>query len=172
MFAESKNIGLLPNKIFGRMLEEAERTPSDFEELAAQLFDAMREGGRIGYERVEWFNGGLFDDDRALPLKRDDIRLIRRAAERDWSEIDPSIFGTLFVRGLDPDKRSQLGAQYTDRDKIMMIIEPVITRPWLAEWAKAKADIEALLRRADIADTLDRSGRRGHAAQRTRAENE
>src|SRR5439155_25585991 len=100
------------------------------------------------------------------------IRLIRRAAERDWSEIDPSIFGTLFVRGLDPDKRSQLGAQYTDRDKIMMIIEPVITRPWLAEWAKAKADIEALLRRADIADTLDRSGRRGHAAQRTRAENE
>src|SRR2546427_551976 len=82
MFAESKNIGLLPNKIFARMLEEAERTPSDFEELAAQLFDAMREGGRIGYERVEWFNGGLFDDDRALPLKRDGIRLVRRAAER------------------------------------------------------------------------------------------
>ena len=33
------------------------------------------------------------------------------------SEIDPSILGTLFERGLDPDKRSQLGAHYTDREK-------------------------------------------------------
>jgi hypothetical protein len=36
------------------------------------LFAAMREGGRIGFERVDWFNGGLFDDDSALPLTRDD----------------------------------------------------------------------------------------------------
>ena len=88
----------------------------------------MRAGGRIGFERVDWFNGGLFDDDNALPLTREDIALIREAAGRDWAEIDPSIFGTLFERGLDPDKRSQLGAHYTDRDKIMLIVEPVIIR--------------------------------------------
>ena len=46
----------------------------------------------------------------------------------DWSEIDPSILGTLFERGLDPAKRAQLGAHYTDRDKIMLIIEPVVIR--------------------------------------------
>ena len=63
------------------------------------------------------------------------------AAALDWSEIDPSILGTLFERGLDPDKRSQLGAHYTDRDKIMLIVEPVIIRPWLAEWETAKAEI-------------------------------
>ena len=28
------------------------------------------------------------------------------------------ILGTLFERGLDPDKRAQFGAHYTDRDKI------------------------------------------------------
>ena len=105
----------------------------DFKALASSLFSAMREGGRIGFERVDWFNGGLFDDDSALPLTRDDIALVREAAARDWAEIDPSIFGTLFERGLDPDKRSQLGARYTDRDKIMLIVEPVIIRPWLAE---------------------------------------
>ena len=49
-----------------------------------------------------------------------------KAAALDWSEIDPSILGTLFERGLDPDKRSQLGAHYTDRDKIMRIVDPVI----------------------------------------------
>jgi type II restriction/modification system DNA methylase subunit YeeA len=139
MFAE--DVDLLPGKMFGRMLESAASSPSEFEALASSLFAAMREGGRIGFERVDWFNGGLFDDDRALPLTGEEIRLMREAAARDWAEIDPSIFGTLFERGLDPDKRSQLGAHYTDRDKIMLIVEPVITRPWLAEWAATKATI-------------------------------
>src|SRR3954454_19129119 len=66
----------------------------------------------------------------------------------DWSDIDPSIFGTLFERGLDPDKRSQLGAHYTDRDKIMLIVEPVILRPLTREWEEAKQAIQALLKRA------------------------
>ena len=37
----------------------------------------------------------------------------------DWSEVDPSILGTLFERGLDPGKRAQLGAHYTDGEKIL-----------------------------------------------------
>ena len=127
MFAE--DVDLLPGKMFGRMLDGAMRSPGEFETLASSLFSAMRAGGRIGFERVDWFNGGLFDDDAALPLTRDDIALVREAADRDWAEIDPSIFGTLFERGLDPGKRSQLGAHYTDRDKIMLIVEPVIDPP-------------------------------------------
>jgi type II restriction/modification system DNA methylase subunit YeeA len=51
----------------------------------------------------------------------------------------------VFERGLDPDKRSQLGAHYTDRDKIMMIVEPVIIRPLLAEWEVAKSEISQAL---------------------------
>jgi type II restriction/modification system DNA methylase subunit YeeA len=139
MFAE--DVDLLPGKMFGRMLDGAARSPGEFEALASSLFAAMRAGGRVGFERVDWFNGGLFDDDNALPLTREDIALVRDAAARDWAEIDPSIFGTLFERGLDPDKRSQLGAHYTDRDKIMLIVEPVIIRPWLAEWEMTKAVI-------------------------------
>ena len=63
---------------------------------------------------------------------------VLEASDLDWSEIDPSILGTLFERGLDPDKRAQLGAHYTDRDKIMLIVEPVVIRPWLAEWKAEK----------------------------------
>ena len=103
----------------------------------------MSFGGRVGFETVAWFNGGLFDDDAALPLDRAGIETTLAAAALDWSEIDPSILGTLFERGLDPDKRSQLGAHYTDRDKIMRIVEPVVVRPWLAAWETAKADIAA-----------------------------
>jgi hypothetical protein len=168
MFAEW--IGLLPNKMFGRMLEQAERAPQDFEELAADLFAAMRKGGRVGFERVDWFNGGLFDDDRALPLSKEDIRIVRQVAARDWADIDASIFGTLFERGLDPDKRSQLGAHYTDRDKIMMIIEPVITRPLLAEWANIKAEVANQFAAAEQArsrrPTTQRSARAVYVAAR------
>ena len=71
---------------------------------------------------------------RRYPLTRKIPQLVLKAARLDWSDIDPSIFGTLFERGLDPDKRSQLGAHYTDRDKIMMLVEPVIIRPLQAEW--------------------------------------
>src|SRR5690606_27144711 len=124
MFAE--DVDLLPNRMFTRMLEHSVASPADFPALARDLFGAMLKGGRIGFERVDWFNGGLFDDDAALPLEKAEIEQVLAAARLDWAEIDPSIFGTLFERGLDPDKRSQLGAHYTDRDKIMLIIEPVI----------------------------------------------
>ena len=62
------------------------------------------------------------------------------AASLDWSLIDPTIFGTLFERFLDPDKRAQIGAHYTDPEKIMMIVEPVVLRPLRAEWEAAKAE--------------------------------
>ena len=149
MFAE--DVGLLPDNMFTRMLEHARRRPEEFQSLARALFGAMATGGRIGFEAVARFNGGLFDDDTALPLDKAGIETTLEAAALDWSEIDPSILGTLFERGLDPDKRSQLGAHYTDREKIMRIVEPVVTRPWLAEWEAAKGEIAAGLDRATAA---------------------
>ena len=159
MFAE--DVGLLTDNMFTRMLEQARRRPDEFADLARDLFGAMSAGGRVGFESVAWFNGGLFDDDTALPLDRDGIETALKAAALDWSEIDPSIFGTLFERGLDPDKRSQLGAHYTDRDKIMRIVEPVIVRPLLAEWEIEKEKIAAAVAKEDRARPARRLRRTG-----------
>ena len=52
MFAE--DAGLLPNKMFVRMLEAAKSRPQDFERLASSLFAAMKSGGLVGFERIEW----------------------------------------------------------------------------------------------------------------------
>jgi len=120
MFAE--DIGLLPNAMFSRMLEHAAKRPAEFVDLAQDLFRAMQSGGRVGFEHVEWFNGGLFDTNEVLPLEQEDTALVLKAARLDWSEIDPSIFGTLFERGLDPDKRSQLGA----RSGILALLLPFL----------------------------------------------
>ncbi|HBU15828.1 MAG TPA: class I SAM-dependent DNA methyltransferase [Gemmobacter sp.] len=161
MFAE--DVDLLPSKMFERMIHAARIRPDAFELHARTLFAAMRSGGMVGFEQVEWFNGGLFDSDDALPLTREDIDDLTAAATLDWSDIDPSILGTLFERGLDPDKRSQLGAHYTDRDKIMQIVGPVIVQPLLAEWETVKTQIAAELARAADAKAK---------AARTKAENE
>ncbi len=153
MFAE--DVDLLPKKMFERMIKTARPQPETFALHAKTLFAAMKGGGMVGFEPVEWFNGGLFDTDETLPLEWQDIDDLIRATGPDWADIDPSIFGTLFERGLDPDKRSQLGAHYTDRAKIMQIVGPVIVEPLLAEWAEVKARIAALIENAPKA-TKDR----------------
>ncbi len=66
LFAE--DVGLLPDNMFTRMLEQARRRPDEFAELARDLFRAMSAGGRVRFESVAWFNGGLFDDGTALPF--------------------------------------------------------------------------------------------------------
>ena len=149
MFAD--DVGLLPDAMFTRLLEQARQSPDEFETMARNLFGAMAAGGRVGIETVGWFNGGLFKDDATLPMNKTQIETTLKASELDWSNIDPSILGTLFERGLDPNKRSQLGAHYTDREKIMRIIDPVIVRPLLAEWMNVKAVIANRLERATAA---------------------
>jgi hypothetical protein len=166
MFAE--DVGLLPDHLFTKMLRASKLRPDRFETNARKLFAAMAEGGDIDFTPIDWFNGGLFDDDVALPLTAPDIDDLLRAAERHWDQIDPSILGTLFERGLDPSKRSQLGAHYTDRDKIMMIVRPTIIEPLEAEWAGAMAKMTALVENAPKA-TKEKLLRGAELAKRTKA---
>ncbi|TCT42798.1 class I SAM-dependent DNA methyltransferase [Martelella mediterranea] len=170
MFAE--DVDLLPSKLFTRMIERGLDDPSEFETFARSLFLAMKSGGLVGFERVAWFNGGLFNDDLAFSLTKDELKIVHRAAVQYWGDIDPSILGTLFERGLDPEKRSQLGAHYTDREKIMMIVGPTIIEPLAAEWSATRSVIEGLMKKAELADaaaktTRGRSGSRKQGAATT-----
>ena len=49
------------------------------------------------------------------------------------------------MRGLDPDRRSQLGAQYTDRGSILRLVEPVLIAPLRREFEEVKAQIADVL---------------------------
>lgn len=161
LFAEDAD--LLPANVFTRALQATTRRPETAEAMLRDLFRVMHKGGNFGPEYVEWFNGGLFDSDDALPLQLDDINDVLAAAKLDWSAIEPSIFGTLFERGLDPSKRAQLGAHYTDAASIMRIVDPVIKEPLLDEWDQSKAKIAASLEKAEKAKA---------PATRTKATNE
>src|SRR5690606_26638086 len=107
-------------------------------EYLTALFKAMSTGGEVLLEDVPHFNGGLFDGSDALPLDQGEINLLYKAALLDWAEVEPAIFGTLFERSLDPEKRSQLGAHYTSRHDIMRIVEPVIMQPLRQRWGEIR----------------------------------
>jgi type II restriction/modification system DNA methylase subunit YeeA len=140
LFAE--DVGLLPNKLATRILEKTLKTPSRAKTYLTQLFEAMATGGEVLLEEVPYFNGGLFEGTGALPLESEELEILWKASKLDWTEVEPSIFGTLFERSLDPAKRSQLGAHYTSREDILKIVEPVILEPLKNEWREIRNSIE------------------------------
>lgn len=157
LFAE--DIDLLPDAIFSKMVERTRLHPEQFTGLVRQLFGVMATGGWFGMERIDHFNGGLFDDDSVLPLDYDGMGILASVSRLDWGSIEPSIFGTLFERSLDPSKRSQLGAHYTSKEDILLIVEPVLMAPLRRCWAEVQAQAR------DLAAKRDQAGSRSAATR-------
>src|SRR5216684_5688079 len=150
LFADS--IDLLPDHLFRRMIELDKTKPATFTRKLRLLFGAMAtSGSSFGPHDIHYFNGGLFADDEVFELTSSDMAVLMRAAALDWSQVEPAIFGTLFERGLDPGKRSQLGAHHTSREDILLIVEPVVIEPLQRRWATVKAEATALAEAATAA---------------------
>ncbi|MBE2235397.1 MAG: class I SAM-dependent DNA methyltransferase [Anaerolinea sp.] len=147
LFAE--DAGLLPDSLFSRLVTRTRRRPEVFSGQLRQLFAAMAGGGWFGVDQVPHFNGGLFDDDRVLALDEAGLEVLAGMVPADWAAIEPSIFGTLFERGLDPAKRSQLGAHFTSREDILLVVEPVLMAPLRRRWVEVQAQADLLAQRRD-----------------------
>ena len=160
LFAE--DTGLLPGHVFTRLLTATTMRPRDFSAQLQMLFGAMRSGGMFALETIAQFNGGLFDDDTVIELDSEGVNILGRISGLDWSSIEPAILGTLFERSLDPAKRSQLGAHYTSREDILLIVEPVLMAPLRRRWAAVRDAAGKLAERRDAAT----------GGQRTRLDNE
>lgn len=145
-FAE--DVGLLPARMFADLVGNSRLTETQIQRGLTSLFSSMNTGDPFGSASIEWFNGGLFETIDVPALSHLDVAALRNAAEQDWRAIDATIFGTLFERGLDPAKRSQLGAHYTDPATIMKLIEVVIRQPLMEEWNTAKAVIHNSLKKS------------------------
>jgi hypothetical protein len=138
MYAE--DIDLLPNKIFTRLIAQcADNYPAkdSFSEesrnLIGGLFEEMnREKAPIFglYEGVDYFNGGLFEKVVPLPLRKHEVDMLLSAANKNWKNVNPAIFGTIFQQGLEKGERHILGAHYTSELDIKKIIDPVLVQPW------------------------------------------
>jgi hypothetical protein len=127
MFAE--DVGLLPEKLFHRVLHKHRHDPARLNDMFARLFAAMASGGDFGVDAILHFNGGLFNDADTIELRPDEIQVLVEVNAYDWGSVEPSIFGTLFERTLDPAKRSQIGAHYTSKEDILTLVELLVMRP-------------------------------------------
>jgi hypothetical protein len=162
LFAE--DIDLLPRALFTRLVERGRRDPQLFNRQIKLLFGAMAEGDAFGEHQIRYFDGGLFDGDVTLPLDAAGLAILHGITELDWAAIEPAIFGTLFTRSLDPQQRAKLGAQYTSKEDILLIVEPVLMAPLRREWAAVQAAARDLAARRSAPATT--------GAVRTRLQNE
>ena len=151
LFAE--DVKLLPNTVFSKMVAFGQRNPERFTAEATDLLATMNTGGAVAYEEIPRFNGGLFATVDVPTLTAAEIAILHKAAALDWSAIEPSIFGTLFERSLDPGQRAQLGAHYTGRADIERVIDPVVMTPLRRRWEAVKAEIAPLIARRNEATT-------------------
>ncbi|MBC6988998.1 class I SAM-dependent DNA methyltransferase [Hymenobacter sp. BT491] len=139
----SEDVGLIPKQSFTGMLRTyaAPELREFLPEALAGLWRTMDTGGFSPdlKARLRRFNGKLFHDATALPLTPDQMALLLKAAEADWTEVEPAIFGTLLERALDPRERHSLGAHYTPRRYVERLVLPTVLEPLRREWAAAQA---------------------------------
>ncbi len=157
LFAE--DVGLLPamhgeaQGIFSYIVEHSRGKPGAFKQYVQNLFVAMNEGGSMFMRDIPYFNGTLFKVVGVETLQVNAIEELAKAAKLNWESIEPSIFGTLFERSLDPNKRSQRGAHYTSREDILLIVEPVLMQPLRNEWMAVQSEAQPIRQRYDLAET-------------------
>ena len=136
----SEDFGLLPNSIFSELIRDCQKGQNAYD-LIGGLFHQMAnpkmaQGGR--FKEVRYFNGGLFEKVEPFELDSKSLNLLAKAAEYNWKQINPGIFGSLFESTLSSKERHAFGAHYTSEVNILKIVHPTIIRPWRQEIQSAQ----------------------------------
>ncbi|MEQ8299531.1 MAG: hypothetical protein RH945_03215 [Hyphomonas sp.] len=139
MFAE--DVQLIPKDSFTKLLTEMRGQPQNAAPTLEALWQTMDKGGFSPVLRHDLlrFNGGLFADSMALPLNTIQLGCLIRAAEQDWREVEPAIFGTLLERALSPKDRHKLGAHFTPRAYVERLVGPTVLEPLRGDWMDVQA---------------------------------
>lgn len=152
MFAEDlKMLDDWPfEKTVDRLLKQDE--PNSAKDLG-WLFRVLNQRGkqnRVGeLAGTAYVNGELFAEPAEVALNKAELRLLREAVQYNWSQVDPTIFGSL-MEGVLGERRWELGAHYTHEVDIMKIVGPTIVRPWTERIDAAATPQEA----RDLLDEL------------------
>ena len=141
----AEDAGLLRDNLFSDIVRRQYRNPDLFNLAVSNLFDQMARGGLFGADAIAHFNGDLFSESETVELSEVSLQRLVEAVSKNWRDIEPSIFGTLFEGVMDATKRSRLGAHYTGADDILLLVDPVVMKPLRREWDEAKRDIDGLV---------------------------
>ncbi|MCI5042298.1 MAG: class I SAM-dependent DNA methyltransferase [Donghicola eburneus] len=154
MFAE--DVDLIPRGSFTELLRKLRGHPEHAEPALKGLWDTMNTGGfsQVLMQDLKRFNGGLFKEADALPLNDLQLGLLIEAAEADWKQVEPAIFGTLLERALDKRQRHKLGAHYTPRAYVQRLVTPTIIEPLREDWRDVQTAVQRLTEDGKTDDAL------------------
>lgn len=112
--------------------------------LLRQIFDVMNvadnQRGSVPahIKAFPYVNGGLFAESSDIPsFNRRARRILIEAAQLDWREINPDIFGSMIQAIVHPDMRGDLGMHYTSVPNIMKVLQPLFLMSLEEEFAEA-----------------------------------
>ena len=132
MFAE--DLGMIGQHHLQDIVHELLRqeNPSSDREIGHyfEVLNRQRHHSRARYPGAPYVNGRLFENPAHIDLSHQELALLARACEYDWSHVDPTIFGSLLEGIMGEERRFELGAHYTHEADILKIVEPTIVREW------------------------------------------
>lgn len=164
MFAE--DVDLLKGEVFTKALRDRWiGYPPAFKSEIETLWQTMNTGGNFGFEQIMQFNGSFFAHATAFDLPKAQLEVLYEAAEKDWSAVEPAIFGTLLERALDKKERSRLGAHYTPRSYVERLVRPVVMEPLREEWLLVESEVDRLLTLKDNQQEPTKAQRQKAAAE-------
>ncbi len=132
-FAE--DTGIFQNHLFTKTIKQLTDSQSgNTHDVLAELFRAMdlrpndlaREVLPRWAAAFPYVNGGLFTGSSGCPrFSRIARSYLLRAAELNWQEINPDIFGSMIQAVADDEERGELGMHYTSVPNILKVLNPL-----------------------------------------------
>lgn len=144
MFAE--DTGIFEDHLFTRYIADyTDASGGNINKYLEMLFDHLNTADCARKNVPDWLNGfhyvngGLFRDKVDIPyFSKRARRYLIDAAELDWADINPDIFGTMIQAVVTPEMRGDLGMHYTSVENIMKVIHPLFLMSLEREFEKAK----------------------------------
>lgn len=144
MFAE--DTGIFKGHLFTRYIADyTADSGGNVHQYLDKLFehlntpDGERNNAPDWLEGFHYVNGGLFKDKTDIPrFSKRARRYLIDAAELDWADINPDIFGTMIQAVVAPKMRGDLGMHYTSVENIMKVIHPLFLMSLEEDFEKAK----------------------------------
>lgn len=155
MFAE--DLGMLPGHLFTQLLDgliadPARSSVDDLGRLFGYLAEKEPRPNHGVYKGTPYANGGLFAKSAEVHLEPDEVAMLRKAADFEWTQVEPAIFGSLLTGGLGKEKQWALGAHYTAEADILKVVIPTIVEPWRERIAACDTLAEAQAAQRELMD--------------------
>lgn len=136
----SEDCELLPKGFFTQIIQDClDGKCNPYDEIG-NLFRQMANPhpARAGkFKEIRYFNGGLFKEIDPVILDEHCLKVLKEVADKDWTKVNPSIFGALFEGTMRSSERHKFGAHFTSEVDMLRVITPTIIRPWKERIAKA-----------------------------------